>query len=410
MDKILAKILTDTGYYECSDPAEVSKHLTEDMKDLSKIMAIRTYLTNIYRTDLSAEQYENRTVLIDHLTLIAAEKAAPKYLEEIASTSYMVDKVDGCYRTELYADYRDELSSETAVSILDANDPESYFYEKLFEIYEDEEWRVRDEIVNEVKEKLDRDYPGFVASMKDEAAELLAERVYELLDIEYPEDHYLDQAFPCNIFMDTGDANYDFTLNCRYPSTGDLAFFGREEAMGPIDDRASIVWLAKTQGYSKGQLRKALNQGDMANPKGFLQSMRVEMANTSTSMLMVAFLIELTLRQLLTINSLLKYRKPSTSSAYATKNPDCGYITIGKETECGLFDPWDGAGGPFEIELEKDIKIQLRDVRSCLPDTRHGNGGYTVNEVYGMCGSAWRDTLKEIHIPTRLRKEVLTCA
>ena len=57
----------------------------------------------------------------------------------------------------------------------------------------------------------------------------------------------------------------------------------------------------------------------------------------------------------------------------------------------GLYDPWGGGGSVFEIELEKDVEIPLRIVRSAMPDGC--DGAASIAEVYGMCSSAWRDTL-----------------
>ena len=46
------------------------------------------------------------------------------------------------------------------------------------------------------------------------------------------------------------------------------------------------------------------------------------------------------------------------------------------------------------MELEKDVKVPIKYIYSALPD---GAGpGYSIESVYGMCESAWMDTVKEI--------------
>lgn len=81
----------------------------------------------------------------------------------------------------------------------------------------------------------------------------------------------------------------------------------------------------------------------------------------------------------------------------ATENPYCGYITLDKRTETGLYDPWSGGGSVFEIQLEKDVHLPIRFIRSALPDG--GDGRYSVKSVYGMCSSVWRpEMVKEIHL------------
>ena len=53
----------------------------------------------------------------------------------------------------------------------------------------------------------------------------------------------------------------------------------------------------------------------------------------------------------------------------------------------------------LDIQLEKDVRIPIRFIRSALPD---GGDGYSIDSVYGMCGSAWRDTVKKIHVPNNI--------
>ena len=53
----------------------------------------------------------------------------------------------------------------------------------------------------------------------------------------------------------------------------------------------------------------------------------------------------------------------------------------------------------FEIQLERDVKLPVKYIRSALPD---GGDGYAVESVYGMCGSAWtRGGVKMIHAPMK---------
>ena len=84
--------------------------------------------------------------------------------------------------------------------------------------------------------------------------------------------------------LDTGDGNYDYVLNSVYP-----CWYGRYGET--LDDRAGIVWLAKSQGYTRANLQRALRDGDTSGPKGFLASMRAEVANIASHMNTVTFLV-----------------------------------------------------------------------------------------------------------------------
>ena len=298
---------------------------------------------------------------------------------------------DGTYAYEIYADYRDEMDYKTAIKILLSDDPEWAFWEQLDDWYQDHIQELESELEDTVKDRLlTGPYAnGMSGGDYGRIQDVLAELTCHTL----PMGHFLKQAFRVNIMVDTGDGNYDYTLNSAYP-----CWYGDYKA--PIDSRAGIAWLAKTQGYTRGKLKKALQQGDMAGPHGFLQSMRVELANLSTSMSTVTFLVELTLEQLIELNRLIRLQDRDGVHYDNRKNPYCGYIVIDKDTETGLYDPWNGGGSVFEIQLEKDVKLPVKYIRSALPD---GGDGHSIDSVYGMCGSAWKSGgVKTIHAPVKL--------
>lgn len=294
------------------------------------------------------------------------------------------------YSYEISANYDDELSDGDIKKILGAKyDYMEVFYEILDEAYRDYEWELLKDLAYDIYKKLELDTEGY-----HEVKEYLEDHVFYSPDY----NHFLNQTVYVNIMMDTGDGNYDYVLNSVYPH------YDGEQGE-EIDPKASIVWLAETQGYTKEQLENALNEGDMSKPKGFLESMRTEVANMSTHMNTVTFLVKMTLKELFELNKLIKLQEPDGKPIYdATKKPDCGYIVLDKSAECGLFDPWNGGGSVFEIELEKDVNVPIRFIRSAVPDGMDGCG---VDSVYGMCESAWREVLKEVHGPEKAPGETL---
>ena len=197
-----------------------------------------------------------------------------------------------------------------------------------------------------VRTKLTASDGPYLDGLSDEDGEMLHDVLLELVCYNLPDDHYLKQTFYVDIMVDTGDGNYDYTLNSAYP-----CWYGVYGA--PIDDRAGIVWLAKTQGYTRSELQRALRQGDLADPKGFLESMRVELANLPSAMSTVTFLVEMTLAELMELNRLVRLQDRDGRHFDSRKNPYCGYIVIDKDTMTGLYDPWQGGGSVFEIQLEK---------------------------------------------------------
>ena len=119
--------------------------------------------------------------------------------------------------------------------------------------------------------------------------------------------------------------------------------------------------------------------------------MCTEVANISTHMNCLVFLVRISLEELIALNRLIGLKKRKGVFYDAWKRPDCGSIRIDKRTETGMYDPWNGGGSLLEIQLEKDVELPVRFIWSALPD---GMDGYSISSVYGLCGSAWRgDTM-----------------
>lgn len=302
---------------------------------------------------------------------------------------------EGLYCYEIYADYNDAMDADTATEILESADPEQAFAEKMEEWYLNYEVGAYYELENSIKSKLTTDGGPYPKCFTEEENNMFVDLVDELVYVKLPEDHFLDQEFCVNIMVDSGDGNYDYTLNSVYP-----CWYGRYEQR--LDDKAGIVWLARQQGYTKTQLWKALREGDIADPHSFLETMRQEIANCASHTMTLTFLVKMRLRDLMELNRLIKLQDRNGHFYDATKNPDCGYIVIDKKTMTGLYNPWGGGGSVLEIELDKDVRLPIRFIRSALPD---GGDGYSIESVYGMCGSAWtQGEVKQIYCPKKLRK------
>lgn len=297
-------------------------------------------------------------------------------------------KPDGYYHEEIYADYRDEMEDSTLKEIMKSEDPEQTFYEKMFELYQDAEWEIERNLLEAVVASIETAVPTETYD-EDE----IKDEIRELVSIDYPYEHFLKQEFCVNIFVDTGDGNYDYVLNCVYPH-----YNGR--CGETINDRASIVWLARQQGYTKTELNKALREGDIKDPKGFLESMRQEVINHGSHMGILTFLARMTLEEIFELNELLKLQDRNGKKYAAEERPYCGYILIDKKAECGLYDPWGGGGSILELQLEKDVRLPIRFIRSATVD---GGDGHSIRNVYGTDSSIYReDVVKKIHAPKKV--------
>ena len=220
-------------------------------------------------------------------TLTPRERLEQEVLPLLRDRIDLRENSDGTFTGEIYADYNDVMSGETAALICEDPHPMEKLYETLDEWYDEYIWRLRCDLRSEIITALEELRSD---TLTHDEELLLEEFIGETVFYDYPVDHYLKQEFCVNIMPDTGDGNYDFTLNSVYP-----CWYGHYGDR--IDSRAGIVWLAKSQGYTKTRLWNALKQGDMANPRGFLESMRVELTNLPSSMSIVTFLVRMTLEQ-----------------------------------------------------------------------------------------------------------------
>lgn len=190
-----------------------------------------------------------------------------------------------------------------------------------------------------------------------------------------------------DVLVDTGDMNYDYTLNAVYPH-----YNGRED--DEIDDKASLVWLAKTQGYTKEQLQNQLTNGeDKLDVKGFLETVYQEVINCSASCPTLIFPIKMTLEQAMKICKIINKRDKNGYKYEPEEREDCGSIIIDKNVDCTLYDYWAGGGGCWGIELEKDVELPIKFIHKAVLDS---SLDYSMKSCYGCTSECWKKALKEI--------------
>lgn len=265
---------------------------------------------------------------------------------------------------EVYAGYNDTLQIDSVIRWCEAANPRDAFYESLCEWYNDFcDFDCPQEILQVIKPHWDTDKYEL-----DE--ESVMDWLHEHICYLFPEDHYLDQTVCVDLIVDTGDGNYDFVLNDIFPHYDGV--YGEV-----ISEKASVLWLARQQGYKKRELNKALYHRE-TNGSAFMESLHTELANCSTHMNCLTFFVKLKVRELLRLNEALHGERK-------------GKLTISKEVPCGLYDPWNGAGSVLDIQLEKDVLLPLKFIDSALPD---GGRGYSVASTYGICESLWKNGVK----------------
>lgn len=288
------------------------------------------------------------------------------------------DEKNGCYFDEAYVDYDDKLSDKAVANILKQEEPELELEDMLIDCYQDTEWQYRDDIID----KFQKTEEGAKYDWDEINDELV-----DMWFLKIPFEHYRKQEVCMDVFVDTGDMNYDYTLNAVYPH-----YNGRKD--DKINDKASLVWLAKTQGYTKEQLQNQLTNGkDKRDVKGFLETVYQEVINCSASCPTLIFPIKMTLEQAMKICKIINKRDKNGYKYEPEEREDCGSIIIDKNVECALYDYDVGGGGCWGIELEKDIELPVKFIYMAIPD---GVLHYSMSRCYGVTSECWKKALKGI--------------
>lgn len=133
------------------------------------------------------------------------------------------------------------------------------------------------------------------------------------------------------------------------------------------------------------------------NPDKFIKSCIEELENLPSHMATLTFLVNMKLFDYFELREAMKSEKELNKSYVLKERKGTGTITISKDTMCGLFDVWSGGGSLLEIELDKDVVLPIKCIWRAEIETGKSEYGYSVDSVYGLVGSAWDGTVKEIH-------------
>ena len=288
-------------------------------------------------------------------------------------------KDDGFYHFDIYVDYRDEISDSIAKEILENDYPRDILIERLWDLYQEQEWDIIDNLVDDFKEKVDPKLFEDANIIEDGNLDDLddgdiREEFMEIVCVDYPVDWAENREFCFNIIVSNGDDSYDFCLN-EY-------IVDEDGNVNENAEKAGLVWLAKQQGYTLDQVVEILKDGDIAKPKTFLETVLQEVAN-GYGCEALTFCVKMTLGQAIALKEKMK------------SNPN-GSIVLDKKVECGLFDPWDGGGSVLGIACEKDVEIPFKNIWKFYVDKSRGNRYDSIHNVYGTDNSLWRDCLKEV--------------
>lgn len=285
-------------------------------------------------------------------------------------------KDDGNYHFEIYVDYRDEIDDSTAQKILESDSPRDALIEKLWDWYQEQEWDIIDDLVDDFRAKTDPKLLEDANIIEDGNLDDgdIREEFMDIIYVDYPVDWAKGQEFCFNIIVSNGDDNYDFWINEH--------IIDEDGKVDENAEKAGLVWLAKQQGHTLEELIEVLKDEDNVSTNEFLASISSEVYN-GYGCEALTFCVKMTLGQAINLKEKMK------------SNPN-GSIIVDKRATCGLFNPWDGSGSILDIACEKDIEIPFKNIWEFYIDESRSNRYDSIHNVYGTDSSLWRDYLKEI--------------
>lgn len=272
---------------------------------------------------------------------------------------------DGEYYYSEMKGVDNELSTEDVKKVLMSDNPLDDLFEVIDELLNDSIREYKKEKMDEIIDKFAAKAPDSILYALEEYKDEVADWLEDHFSILHSYDSFYNQEVCIDIIIDTGDGNYDFTLNSLHERV-DHNHPDEIEKYLPKD--SGLLWLIKQQGYSGEDVINIVNSDNPLTDSEFLMSVVTEMENTTTLMNALTFLTRMRLEDAIDIINLKSD------------------VMISKNTTCGLYDPWQGAGGLFEIKLEKDVMIPWNIIDSVQVD---GYRGYSIKDIYGVDEEFW---------------------
>lgn len=297
-------------------------------------------------------------------------------MDYLAENQAWEKKEDGNYHFDIYVDYRDEIDDTYAREILETDSPRDTLLEKLWDWYQESEWDILDNLVDDFKEKVNPELFRQADIIEDGNIDddMIRDIFQDTICVDYPVDWALGQEFCFNVIVSNGDDNYDFWINEHIVDED-----------GNVDkdaEKAGIVWLAKQQGHTPEELVESLKDEEYVNPNKLISSIVAEVFD-GYGCEALTFCVKMTLGQAIELKEKMKSNQS-------------GSIILDKNVTCGLFDPWQGGGSILDICCEKDVEIPFENIWKFYIDARRSNRYDSIHSVYGTDDSLWKDYLREI--------------
>ena len=295
-----------------------------------------------------------------------------KYADKIISLFKEYCKKNN--KIEIYDDYRDHDDPYSLLYCYDYKTKQKHiitkiddFYDNLFNAYADAEIYYINDFINDFKSTL-KDYRlKAYLDYHDDALNDLKDVLYDYVDIEYPVNSFLNDRIKVNIFYKSKcDSGYDdawlpFLLHTQHLKSKDHPYLKK------LLNCLHVYHSEKITKRDKEQYNKDYKENI------FLKSLIDEIENCYLdSPRDLCFIAEISIKDYFNL---------------LEKNKE---FFIEKDAVCGLVDYYNGGGSILDIQLMHDVKLNTNNIKLLVESIDK----YTVDEIYGLCGSCFKDCVK----------------
>lgn len=332
-----------------------------DIKDLEKKeREINSFISSLESFKL---QVHNEKIGITEENL---EEKIREFLD--SEYKYILVSNNGYYEYKYEKqDYDDFIREEDIKRILNGKTKEErqdIYYELLNEFGYQLEFDTIDEITSDFCNKYN--YEQHDTEIQD----ILMNLIY------FSYDTYLDDEYNVNILIDFDkqDVNSDFSnsSNLEKCKNNNLYTLLKKQGYSKKDYENNLKFLEDNKNeIMKDKYNYDFDKIEKLGGSKFLTSVKEEIDNNQYE-----YLTSLVVLKKMTLEELINLDK----------------ITINTENEIGLFNWHYGSGSLLEIQLEKDFVLDReKDIYHIQVEGSKQSCGYSVNEVYGLINSCWKE-------------------
>ena len=288
---------------------------------------------------------------------------------------------------EVYWDYREEISPSTLREAVDNykeagyESPIDYIVEQLLgqnidydsDMFND----IETEILNCDNEHVVAYFETF-GNLREDAYEA----GYEGIDVNA--DEILKRSYFCVNVMFATDAERNFDMGSIVTAFGsyrdpDLDYVASEPDV--LDN--ALTYFIHQQGHSVKEVYDCL----LDNPRGWGSG-----SDLSFAQAIVNDIVNNSSEAMSEVTALVKLDGEAFLELIETVDKGERHLTFDKNTDMGIFNEWAGTGGLLEFQLDKPFVVPASMVRGVQIEGAQ-NDNYSVDSVYGLVGSCWKETL-----------------